>query len=382
MEKVLESKRLLLAIVAALVLAVGLVGLTACGDSGSGSAASSGSQAASSDSAATSEATDGDVPAEFADLEPVTLIYADITGVNTVGHNWGEAIVKRASELTGGKLTIDYHPAGELGTGPDIMRQLQSNDVQFFYCEPSTVSSFIPEMEAFAVPMMFEGYTGDQIETVLNGDNDFTQGLQAACEKAGVRNMGFLQDALYRQATSNKPLYTLDDYKGLQIRVLDDKYHIAFWQALGAEPTPLAFSELYFALQNGTLEAEENGLDTFVGNSLQEVQKYVAFTNHILQAGIVFMNNDAYNNLDPAYQAALDQAFAETSAELRLTLRPTAEEALTIMKDSGMEVIEYDDAFFDEVQAIPEIAKLRDELDEYTGGLVTKLQAELDKAAA
>ena len=136
--------------------------------------------------------------------------------------------------------------------------------------------------------------------------------------------------------TANKELNTLADFKALQIRTMNNSNHMAFWTAIGAEPTPLAWSEVYFALQSGTIDAQENAADTCVGANLNEVQKVLACTNHILYANQMTINKEAYDSLDPAYQAALNQAVTEALAELRPQLSEIDEQNKQTLVDKGM----------------------------------------------
>ena len=228
-------------------------------------------------------------------------------------------------------------------------------------------------MAVFDLPMVFSKFDGDKINEALNGENAFTEALGAAYEAKGFHLLGFLQNATYRLTTSNKALNTLEDFKGLQIRTMENANHMAFWQAIGAEPTPLAWAEVYVSLQNKMIDAQENAADTCVGANFQEVQKYLACTNHILYCNQICINKDAYEGLDPLYQAALDQAVADAIDYMRPQLEQIDVDNKKILADGGMEIIEYDDAFFDEVLALEGVQKVYEDIDAQTNGLGTTL---------
>ncbi len=181
--------------------------------------------------------------------------------------------------------------------------------------------------------------------------------------------------------TANKELNTLADFKALQIRTMNNSNHMAFWTAIGAEPTPLAWSEVYFALQSGTIDAQENAADTCVGANLNEVQKVLACTNHILYANQMTINKEAYDSLDPAYQAALNQAVTEALAELRPQLSEIDEQNKQTLVDKGMTLIEYDNAFYDEILNLDTVKKLYSDIDSQVNGLGTTLQEALESAS-
>lgn len=358
--KNMKKKALSLLLVAAMSAS-----LFGCGGSNSGSA----------DNAA----ADGDDI--YANLEAVELIGADSTGKGAAGQLFGELVAAKVDEITGGKLTIDYHPNGDLGNDEDILRQMQSNDIQLVVCQTAPIVSFVPEMAVFDMPMAFSKYDGDTIDSVLNGDDsEFRAALAEAYDNAGYHYLGILQDATYRLTSANVELNTLEDFKGLQIRTMNNNNHMAFWTAIGAEPTPLAFSELYIALQNGTIDAEENAADTIVGNNFNEVQSVLACTNHILYANQIAINKDAYESLDPAYQAALDQAVAEALAEMRPQLASIDTDNKAALEEAGMTIITYDNSFFDEVLALDAVQKLNAAIDEQVNGLGTVLIQSLEAA--
>lgn len=320
--------------------------------------------------------------ADYASLDPVELIGADSTSKGAAGQIFGELVAEKIDEITGGQLTIDYYPNGELGGDADLLRQVQSNDIQIVVCQTAPVVSFIPEVAVFDMPMVFSKYDGDTIDAVLNGeDSAFHTELAAAYENSGFELLGFLQNATYRLTTANVELNTLEDFSGLQIRTMENNNHMAFWTAIGAEPTPLAWAEVYISLQNGTIDAEENAADTIVGANLNEVQSVLACTNHILYANQIAISKEAYDELDPAYQAALAQAVAEALEEMRLQLTDIDTENKQALVDGGMTLIEYDDSFFDEVLALDAVQELYTSIDEQVNGLGTTLQESLEAAA-
>ncbi len=318
-----------------------------------------------------------DLPEEYADLAPVVLIGADSTGKGAAGQLFGEYVAARAAELTGGRLTVDYHPNGELGGDADLIRQAQSNEIQLVVCQTAPIVSFVPEMAVFDLPMRFAGYDGDAIDAALNGDNDFTRALGAAYEAQRLHLLGFLQNATYRLTTANRELRTLEDFQKLQIRTMDNRNHMAFWQALGAEPTPLAWAEVYFALQSGTIDAQENAADTCVGAGFQDVQRYLACTNHILYCNQICISAEAWESLAPAYRAALEQAVEDAVAHVRPQLARIDADSKRILEEGGMTVIEYDAEFFSKILALDGVQSIYRRIGAETGNLADKLTAAL-----
>lgn len=316
----------------------------------------------------------------YSQLEPVTLIGADSTGVGTVGQLFGQYFSQRVLEITEGKLSIDYHPNGELGGDLDLIRQMQDNEIQIVVCQPAPIVSFVPEMAVFDLPMVFYGYDGDKINTVLNGDNDFRTALGKAYEKADLHLLGFVQNGTYRLTTANREISKLEDFKGLRIRTMENSNQMAFWSAVGAIPTPIAWADVYDSIKDGKVEAQENASDTCFGASLQDVQKYLACTDHMLYCNQICINKETWDSLDPAYQAAIEQAASEAIAYIRPLMENVDIYHKEKLVEAGMTLIEYDDSFRENILALDGVKKLYDEIDKnQTHGLGTLLMEELNK---
>lgn len=114
--------------------------------------------------------------------------------------------------------------------------------------------------------------------------------------------------------STNKPVYFLADFKGQKIRTMENSYHLAFWKAIGANPTPMTFSEVYIGLQQHTIDAQENPYEVIVSNRLYEQQDYVVETNHLPHLISLIVNDDFFQNLTPEEQKIMTQA-AKTATE-------------------------------------------------------------------
>ena len=302
------------------------------------------------------------------EFDETWLVTADTTAKGAAGQVFVQLVQEKVKAANAG-LVIDYFPNGELGGDADLLRQAQKGYIAIMLCQTAPVVSFIPEVAVFDLPMVFARYDGDTIDAVLNGDSMFHQKMAAAYEKAGLHLLGFMQNATYRLASANRNLLTLTDFKGLQIRTMENKNHMDFWTAIGAEPTPLAWSELYISLQNGTVNAQENAADTCVGAHFDEVQKYLACTNHILYCNQICINDKVYKALKPEHRAVLDKAVYEALQEMRPRLDEIDKSNKAILEKGGMTIIEYDNSFFSDVLDIQGVKDLYKRIDVATNGL-------------
>ena len=354
--------------------------LAACGGGGTSSTPDTSTpDASNADTSTPSSSAD---TGAYDELEPVSLILADSAAPGAAGAVFDELIAEKAAEITGGKLEIQTYINGELGADVDLLRQMQNGDIDMVGSQLAALVSFCPELAIFDLPMVFAPYTGDQIEEVLNGDSETRAALDVAFENANWHLLGFLQNATYRLTTANTNLETLADFEGLMIRTMENTNHMAFWEAIGAAPTPMAWNEVYFALQSGNIAAEENAADTIVGANLFEVQDYLACTNHILYVNQISINKDSWDALDPAYQEALQEAVNLAIEEMRVQLVDIDTQNKEMLVENGMTLIEYEPEFFEEVLAVPAVQELYTSINEDTNGLAQTLQDELAAAAA
>ncbi|MBQ7266823.1 MAG: TRAP transporter substrate-binding protein [Synergistaceae bacterium] len=314
------------------------------------------------------------------EFDEVWLVTADTTAKGAAGQVFVQLVQEKVKAANSG-LVIDYFPNGELGGDADLLRQAQKGYIAIMLCQTAPVVSFIPEVAVFDLPMVFARYDGDTIDKVLNGDSMFHQKMSEAYERAGLHLLGFMQNATYRLATANRDLQTLTDFKGLQIRTMENKNHMDFWTAIGAEPTPLAWAELYISLQQGTVNAQENAADTCVGAHFEEVQKFLACTNHILYCNQICMNKKLYEALSPEHKAVLDKAVAEALSEMRPKLEEIDKSNKEILIKGGMKMIEYDNSFFSDILDIQGVKDLYKRIDTATNGLANVLVDSLAAAS-
>lgn len=224
-----------------------------------------------------------------------------------------------------------------------MLQGLKTGDVSAMVFQPAPAVSFIPELAMLDLPYAFYGLTQEQIAEVLN-DSEYTKILDASFDAAGYKRMSFAQAATFREVTSSKEIRSMEDFKGLKLRTLENKYHIEFWKNVGANPTPLAFGELYLSLQQGLVEAQENPYDTAFAAKFAEVQDYVINTHHIIYPNLFLVNKDLYNSMPADYQAIFDEAADEARLYAEGLMAASGTDMLQGLIDGGMELIEFSDA--------------------------------------
>ncbi|MDR1732225.1 MAG: TRAP transporter substrate-binding protein, partial [Synergistaceae bacterium] len=248
-------------------------------------------------------------------LAPVTLRYGNGAALGAAGDVWGEAFCRYVAEITGGKLTVDYFPNSQLGVDNEMQTQMLNGDIDIVSCQPGQTTTFVPSVAFYDLPLLFAKYDAAAIDKALN-HSDFTGLINEKYAASGMICLGVLQGATYRVMTSNVKIEKLADFKGIKIRTQNSPYHLAFWKALGANPTPLPFTELYMSLQQGVVDAQENANDTNLSSNFQEVQKFLVNIRQLLYVNQFLMNKAKFDSLDPAYQTAIREALAKATGEI------------------------------------------------------------------
>lgn len=273
----------------------------------------------------------------------LTLGYSSPEGIS--GDVATKEGAKNLSDKTNNKFNITIYPAAQLGGDREEIEATQLGDQDIWKGATSALVTFIPELAIFDMPMAFADYNHDQIAKALNGEvGDFNDKISEKFDNAGLKLLGFSTTDISRTMSSNIPVHSIDDFKGIRIRTMENKYHINFWKEIGCSPTPVNFSELYIALQQGVVDAQENPVVGLVGSGQYEQQKYITDTNHILMVTCYIMNKAKYDGLTPAQIELLDGFINEVRDKEYELSKPENEAIEKKAKDAGIEFITLDEA--------------------------------------
>ena len=309
-------------------------------------------------------------------LKPETLRYGNGAALGAAGDLWGIAFCKYVEEITGGKLKVDYFGNSQLGVDSEMQTQMLAGDIDIVSCQPGQTTTLVPAVAVYDLPLVFAKYDAATIDRALN-NSDFTKIINEKYGESHMICLGILQGATFRVMTSNVKIEKPADFKGIKIRTMNSPYHLAFWKALGANPTPLAFTELFMSLQQGVVQAQENANDTNASSNFQEVQKYLVNTRHLLYVNQFLMNKRKFEGLDPAYQAAIREAVAKATAEIAPDLSKIDAENCGKLVAGGMENLEYGNTFYDELIEIsqPVYKDIRSKIgDDVVDALISALE--------
>jgi tripartite ATP-independent transporter DctP family solute receptor len=229
-----------------------------------------------------------------------------VPGPSELLHQAAQRFAEQVKAESGGKLEVRLYPSGQLGNERELVEGLKLGSVDMIVTGLAIIGWYAPEYGAFEAPFLWRDYA--HVELVWNGDIG-TEVRRVMQKRAGAQLMQpWFRGPRYLTTTSRKVL-TLDDLKGLKLRVPELEIYMKSWQAFGANVTPIPFTDIFMALKLGVVEGQENPLATIYANHLQEVQKYIMETRHLISFYI------------PAFGPSLEKRFTvEERALLRRAL--------------------------------------------------------------
>lgn len=237
---------------------------------------------------------------------------------------------------TGGKYTVELYPNGVLGDAASTLEQLISGTLEGSTPADGALAPFYDNIQVFSIPYLFSNPT--VAYDVLDGE--FGQNFfEDMASKSGLRVVASYDNGGYRNFTNSKrEIRTADDMAGLNIRVMESPVYLNLVKSLGASATPVAFLELYSALQTGVVDGQENSAITTLGASLNEVQRYCTLDGHLLGLAFLTISEDWYQSLDNETQKLVDIAGREASIAARGTCRYAESVAISTLSEKGIQV--------------------------------------------
>ena len=262
--------------------------------------------------------------------------------VSAPEHNYNMG-AKKFKELVeskvGDQIEIQIYPAAQLGSGREITEGVKMGTIDMMIMGPGELSTYEPAMGLLELPFLYENK--EHAFAALDGEigDKFNKKL----ESSDMKVLGWWEAGIRNITNSKHPIKTPDDLKGLKIRVPETQTSIETLKALGADATPLGFGELYSALQQGTVDGQENPVSNIYFSKFYEVQKYMSITHHMyIPAGLV-MNNNKWNELSEDVQEVMLSAAEEARDYQRDLVQQEDDELLGKLKDEGMAVTSEDE---------------------------------------
>ena len=282
--------------VMSLILALTMVlTMTACGSKDKGTAQ-------------TPAETPAEKPAEGRTYE---LTMASYVATGTVIGLVGEKVVELADKYSDGRIKINYHQDGTLGSELENIQQIKTGEIDIGHCGDNFGSQIATGIDPTVIPFIFKDI--DDVKAVYDDPVLGAAIKDAAKENANCYLIG-VQERTPRLLTASKEIKTPADLNGVKVRVPEIPDWVTVWNSLGALCTVVAWPETYSALQTGVVDAQENPIDNIFTNKIFEVNKYIMNTEHLYGLHHWCINADTFDSMDPADQEILQRAFDEANA--------------------------------------------------------------------
>jgi tripartite ATP-independent transporter DctP family solute receptor len=238
---------------------------------------------------------------------------------------------------TKGGVQIKVFPNSTIGNDRDMAEGMQIGSVDFALIA-GVLGNFEPSIQIMELPYLFKDET--HLRKVMYGPIG-DELLDKLLKSSDIRGLAFWERGP-RQLTTNKPVNSLNDIKGLKIRVPEIPPIIAAWKAMGTNPTPMAWGEVYTGLQQNVIEAQENPVPFIHAGKIYEVQKYIAMTNHKYEYVLIAMSNKAWLKLSADQQKAVKEAAAEANQYENKLVSEKSDGLLKDLQAKGMKVTKPD----------------------------------------
>lgn len=245
-------------------------------------------------------------------------------------------------QKTNGEVIVEVLHSAQLGAERESVEALQLGTLDLTICSTAPLVGFTKSFMAFDMPFIFK----DRAMAYRVLDGAVGKKAMAEVEKANIIGLAFFENGFRHITNSKQPIAKPEDLKGMKIRTMENKIHMAAFRNIGANPTPMAFGEVFTALQQRTVDGQENPMSLIFDMKYYEAQKYISMTGHFYAAAPLLMSKRSFSKLTPDQQKAVREAAAESTGFQRALMKEQDEKAREGLKANGMEFLEVDKAIW------------------------------------
>ncbi len=246
-----------------------------------------------------------------------------------------EAFFDTLEEVSGGEWTGEQAAAGALGGERDMIEGLQIGSLDLVISSTGPLGNFVPETYALDLPFLFRDY--DHARKVLDGE--IGQDLLDQIGENDLVGLAWSENGFRHVTNSERPVQAPEDLDGLKLRTMENRVHMAAFEAMGAEPTPMAFPELFTALQQGVVDGQENPVTVISAANFWEVQSHASLTGHVYSPAVILASPILWDGLSDEEKDWFREAAAASAKATRDEVSRLEEEGIALMRENGMEVV-------------------------------------------
>ncbi len=245
------------------------------------------------------------------------------------------AMAEELAKRTNGKWTIKQFPANALGGEREMVEGAQIGTVDIVVTSTGPVGNFVPDTLLTDVPFLFKDYK--HAHAVLDGP--IGQRILDQFPKHGLIGLAWGENGFRNLTNSKRPVKTPEDAKGLKVRTMENQVHMTAFRTIGVLPTPMAFPELFTALQQGTVDGQENPIGVILSAKFPQVQKYLTLTQHVYSPALIILSPAVWDKLSADEKTAFKEAAKVGAAAMRKKAFDDAENGVAELRKQGMEVV-------------------------------------------
>jgi len=271
---------------------------------------------------------------------------------NPKGHpvvTGAEKFAELVAARSGGKIKVNLFPGGVLGGDAATVLAVQNGTVEMTILNSGILATQAKEFAVYDFPFLFAN--AKEADTIVDGP--FGKAMHAKLADKGIIGLAYWELGFRDLTNGRRPIHKVEDIAGLKLRVIPNPINIDWVKALDANPTPLAFPELYAALEQRAVDGQENPVSVILANRFAEVQKYLALTHHQYNPQSVIISRKVWDTMTPAERQIIQDASQEAGRYERQVSREQAASTIEQLKKAGMQVTEL---------APAEQAKMRDKM--------------------
>ena len=253
-----------------------------------------------------------------------------------------DVFAKEVEKATNGRIKIQNFYSAALGSERDSIEAVQLGTQDLTFTSTGPVPNFVPETRILDIPFLFR----DKAHARAVLDGPIGQDLLKTFEAKGMKALAWGENGVRHMTNSKRAVNTPDDLKGLKMRTMENPVHVAAYKGFGIITTPMAFAEVFTALQQGTVDGQENPLSVIMASKFDQVQKHLSLTGHVYSPCVMLMSKAAFDKLSAAdKQVFLDAAKVAVKAN-RARVDEDDAKGVADLRSKGMQVVEVDKAKF------------------------------------
>ena len=279
-----------------------------------------------------------------------------------------DVFAKEVEKRTQGRIKIQNFYSGSLGGERESIEAVQLGTQELTFTSTGPVPNFVPEARIFDIPFLFR----DKAHARAVLDGPIGQAMLAKFEAKGFKALAWGENGVRHMTNSKRAVNSPDDLKGLKMRTMENPVHIAAYKGFGIVPTPMAFPEVFTALQQGTVDGQENPLSVIMAAKFDQVQKHLSLTGHVYSPCVMLMSKGAFDKLSAADKTAFVEAAKEAVKANRARVDEDDAKGAAELKSKGMSVVEN----LDKAKFVAVLGPVNAEFEKQFG------KAEIDKIRA